>query len=76
MQIIEGGGGGERAECGELSQGRRGGRGLNIPLSDGKERERERRFRSYFLRGATPSIGKADGGKKVRGGAAFACHVP
>ena len=72
MQIIEGGGGGERAEYGELSQGRRGGRGLNIPLSDGKERE----FRSYFLRGATPSIGKADGGKKVRGGAAFACHVP
>ena len=37
--------------------------------------KKERGFRSYFLRGATPSIGKADGGKKVRG-AAFACHVP
>ena len=37
--------------------------------------KRERGSRSYFLRGATPSIGKADGGKKVRG-AAFACHVP
>ena len=41
-----------------------------------EKKERERGFRSYFLRGATPSIGKADGGKKVRGGAAFACHVP
>ena len=38
--------------------------------------KKERGFPSYFLRGATPSIGKADGGKKVRGGAAFACHVP
>ena len=40
-----------------------------------EKKEREGRFRSYFLRGATPSIGKADGGKKVRG-AALACHVP
>ena len=52
-------------------------RRLNIPPTDRKERKRGP-VRSYF-RSATPSIGKADEGKKVRtdgGVAAFACHVP
>ena len=50
-------------------------RRLNIPL---RIEKKERGVRPYF-RSATPSIGMADGGKKVRTGggvAAFACHVP